>query len=165
MTSRREWYIALEASGTFTEDVAEDLVDALVRFHASVGYGKTRISASLSLTAASPLEAAEKGAKVFLAALKRPARLEAVEVKSVTDLDKELSRPNYPQLVGVAEVASLLGVSRQRVSELARTDYFPAPLAHLAAGPVWDRISLTYFLETWERTPRRKRGRPKQSVA
>ncbi len=108
------------------------------------------------------MEAAEKGAKLFLAALKRVTRLEAVEVKSVDDFDKELERPNYPQLVGVSEVAALLGVSRQRVSELARAEYFPKPLAHLAAGPVWDRASLTHFLETWERTPRRKRGRPKK---
>ncbi len=51
---------------------------------------------SLSLEATSPLEAAKKGAKLFLGALKRAARLEAVEVKSVDDLDKELERPNYP---------------------------------------------------------------------
>ena len=165
MGSRREWYVVLDASGRFSGDVAEDLVDALAKFHASASHGDGRVGVSLSLEAASPLEAAEKGARVFLGALKRPARLEAVEVKSIEDLDKELKRPNYPQLVGVSEVASLLGVSRQRVSELARADYFPAPLAELAAGPVWDRVSLTHFLETWERTPRRKRGRPKKSVA
>lgn len=165
MGARRAWYVALEASGTFSEDVADDLVEALAKLHASASYGNGRVGVSLSLEATSPLEAAEKGTKVFLGALKRPARLEAVEVKAVEDLDKELERPNYPRLVGVAEVASLLGVSRQRVSELARADYFPAPLAQLAAGPVWDRVSLTHFLETWERTPRRKRGRPKKSVA
>ena len=43
-----------------------------------------------------------------------------------------------PPLAGVAEVAKMLGVSRQRVSQLAKTSGFPGPLADLAAGPVWD---------------------------
>jgi predicted DNA-binding transcriptional regulator AlpA len=42
--------------------------------------------------------------------------------------------------VGVAEVAELLNVSRQRVDELLRTDStFPQPLAHLTAGRIWRR--------------------------
>lgn len=40
-------------------------------------------------------------------------------------------------LVGVAEVATMLGVTRTRVSQLAKTDGFPTPVANLAAGPVW----------------------------
>jgi hypothetical protein len=42
-------------------------------------------------------------------------------------------------LVGVVKVAAMLGVSRQRVSQLADTKDFPAPAAVLAAGPVWER--------------------------
>lgn len=42
-------------------------------------------------------------------------------------------------LVGVAEVADMLGVTRTRVSQLASVPGFPAPVARLAAGPVWDR--------------------------
>jgi hypothetical protein len=38
-------------------------------------------------------------------------------------------------LVGVAEVAELLGVSRQRVHQLIREQAgFPDPVAHLRAG-------------------------------
>lgn len=51
-------------------------------------------------------------------------------------------------LVGVAEIAKLLGVSRQRVDELARTDpAFPAPAAKLTAGRVWE----TADVERWAR--------------
>lgn len=43
-------------------------------------------------------------------------------------------------LVGVAEVAVMLGVSRQRVDELARTSTgFPVPDAVLSAGRIWKR--------------------------
>lgn len=41
------------------------------------------------------------------------------------------------QLVGVAEAAELLNVSRQRISQLARDPRFPTAVAHLRATPVW----------------------------
>jgi len=42
------------------------------------------------------------------------------------------------ELVGIAEIAELLGVSRQRVDQLSRTDpNFPQPLAELRAGRIW----------------------------
>lgn len=43
------------------------------------------------------------------------------------------------QLVGAAEVAEILGVSRQRVTQLTSRDDFPTPAAVLAMGKVWLR--------------------------
>lgn len=40
-------------------------------------------------------------------------------------------------LVGNAELGKLLGVSRQRVSQLVTRDDFPAPRAVLIMGSVW----------------------------
>jgi len=40
-------------------------------------------------------------------------------------------------LMGTAEVAALLGVSRQRVLQLAQRGDFPKPLAVLSMGKVW----------------------------
>src|SRR5579883_2427966 len=65
---------------------------------------------------------------------------------------------DHPQARRGYGSGGLLKVSRQRVSALAKTEYFPAPLARLSSGPVWDRTSLTHFLEAWDRTPRRKPG-------
>jgi predicted DNA-binding transcriptional regulator AlpA len=45
-------------------------------------------------------------------------------------------------LVGTIEIAELLGVSRQRVDQLARRDDFPAPEAALASGRVWKRADV-----------------------
>lgn len=59
-------------------------------------------------------------------------------------------------LVGVNEVADMFGVSKQRVSELARTDSFPAPVSRLAAGPVWWRSDIQSFMEQWQRKPGRR---------
>jgi predicted DNA-binding transcriptional regulator AlpA len=50
-------------------------------------------------------------------------------------------------LVGTTEIAKLLGVSRQRVGQLAATESFPQPTARLAAGPIWEREAV----ERWAR--------------
>ena len=51
-------------------------------------------------------------------------------------------------LVGVAEIAEMLGVSRQRVDAIARThDEFPDPVAELSAGRIWLRKDI----EAWAR--------------
>ena len=41
----------------------------------------------------------------------------------------------------------MLGVSKQRVTQLAKADDFPAPVAVLAAGPVWE----TADVDRWAR--------------
>jgi predicted DNA-binding transcriptional regulator AlpA len=48
-------------------------------------------------------------------------------------------------LVGIAEIASKLGVSRQRASQLSTSKGFPAPAARLGMGPVWR----TAAVERW----------------
>lgn len=51
-------------------------------------------------------------------------------------------------LLGVTEVAQLLGISRQRVQQLTESDPdFPAPAANLARGRVWSREAI----EKWAR--------------
>lgn len=66
-------------------------------------------------------------------------------------------------LVGVSEIARLLGVSRQRAVQVVR-DYadFPAPVSSLASGRIWERESV----ESWVRAhPDRRPGRrPKSST-
>ncbi len=58
------------------------------------------------------------------------------EVLTATELDRQNALPSLPELVGVAEVAELLKVSRQRASALARSESVPLPVAALSSGPV-----------------------------
>lgn len=51
------------------------------------------------------------------------------------------------ELMGVAEIAALLGVSRQYVNRLSNTPSFPPPAAVLSAGKIWKRDDI----ETWAR--------------
>jgi predicted DNA-binding transcriptional regulator AlpA/ATP-dependent Clp protease ATP-binding subunit ClpA len=48
-------------------------------------------------------------------------------------------------LLGVAEIATMLGLSRQRVNQLIQQDDFPAPEAELSAGRIWSRDAV----EAW----------------
>jgi predicted DNA-binding transcriptional regulator AlpA len=60
------------------------------------------------------------------------------------------------RLVGLAEVAKLLAVTKRTASRYAARDDFPSPVADLAMGPVW----LAAEVEDWiAKTPIR-RGRP-----
>ena len=61
----------------------------------------------------------------------------------------------FPKLAGLAEIAGLAGVSRQRAGQLAAHPAFPAPVARLAMGPVWREADVTKFLAT-ERKPGRR---------
>lgn len=42
-----------------------------------------------------------------------------------------------PEFVGVHELTTILGVSRQRVDQLAHQDGFPEPVARLKVGRIW----------------------------
>lgn len=59
----------------------------------------------------------------------------------------------HHRLVGAAEIAAMLGVSRQHVHQLTRRPGFPPPLAELAMGTVWDGEVIT----AWNATRTRRR--------
>jgi hypothetical protein len=68
-------------------------------------------------------------------------------------------------LVGVAEAAALLGISkaalceRRRLSKLGRgRARFPEPVAALACGPIWLRRQIVDYAEAYRRAPRQAVG-------
>ena len=66
------------------------------------------------------------------------------------------------ELLGVHEIAEMLGVSRQRVNELARSSLgFPKPVARLAAGRIWLKEDVEKWAATWER----RSGRPRRGAS
>jgi hypothetical protein len=54
----------------------------------------------------------------------------------------------FPRLAGLAEVAGLAGVSRQRAGQYAARPDFPEPVQRLAMGPVWLEADVVKFIGT-----------------
>ena len=45
-------------------------------------------------------------------------------------------------MLAAAELGVLLGVSRQRVTQLTWKEWFPAPVTRLAMGAVWELVDI-----------------------
>lgn len=56
--------------------------------------------------------------------------------------------------MSTVEIATLLDLTRQRVDKLSRRADFPAPVATLAIGRVWDRADVV----AWARADGRQLG-------
>lgn len=88
-------------------------------------------------------------AEELLAALRAPAHFTVVGVEVSTEslYAREAERSTLPELVGVPEVADILGISRQRVHQLKGTPRFPAPLARLKGRSMWDAAVIRIWAE------------------
>jgi hypothetical protein len=148
-----------------TDDQLDDLLE-LLREHGGAiagGVGFNRLTGTFSLEGPDTAgNAGRIGETVFndLAA-KAGLTIQAtsgLEVMTWATHDVWLATPAFPPLVGVAEVAEMLGVSKSRVSTLSRRDDIPAPVAHLAAGPVWRAGDLSTFVQRRAR----QSGRPSE---
>lgn len=82
----------------------------------------------------------------------------AVEIITEQELYRRADEPTLPELMSAAEIADELSISRQRVHQLRSTAGFPAPLADLRGGAVWDAAAIRKFARTWERKPGRPRA-------
>lgn len=153
----------MEYTAELTVHTDEPLTDDTLAAAAAIGGaasgspGTHALSATLTVDADSMPEAAARALELITGVA--PGQPVAVEVMTVDEHDRRLAQPPFPALVGVAEVAADLGVSRQRVSTLSHREDFPAPVARLASGPVWRAGDLSTFALGWQRKP----GRPSKA--
>lgn len=122
--------------------------------------GERRLEVILSVEASSAAAAIDRAGDMIARDLAIAGDLLAAEAMTEAEADRRLDEPAFPELVGVSEVAELLGVSRQRVHVLRERPEFPAPVAILAAGPIWRRGDLSTFAGGWHR----KAGRPRKAA-
>jgi len=169
MATEREWNVSIEITHELGAGralrVLERMQQTLQRYAAAGAAGPTSLDVLLSVDAESPTTAMTRGLRAFLSALVRAraakgAEIVSVEIELPEHLERKLEQQNQITLVGIRELADLLGVTRQRASQIAATRNFPVPLAKLAAGPVWSKASLTWFLEDWASEPRRPGPKP-----
>jgi hypothetical protein len=170
-TAMTLYHVTFEAAGDGAPPTSEDLdmflellgPDATVLGPPETG--AARYGAEVSVEADSPFWAINYASEVFGKAQSNAMlpHWPVVRVSVLTDeeLDAELARPTFPELVGIREIAGLLDVTPQRVSALCRSGSFPLPAAELRAGPVWTAMSVRRFVDEWKRQP----GRPRLNRA
>ncbi|WP_369677227.1 DUF2188 domain-containing protein [Mycobacterium malmoense] len=111
---------------------------------------------------------APAGSDLFEALYKLQAEVSAVvhapliglQAATEADYQRAAEAPTMPELMSAAEIADELEVSRQRVHQLRAVVGFPAPLADLRGGAVWDAAAVRQFRDSWARRP----GRPKSAA-
>lgn len=69
-----------------------------------------------------------------------------IEAKTEQAFMAELAEPLFPPMVGYAEIAEMLGVSRQRVHQLASKEGFPSPVIETRQGPLMLEAAVTEWI-------------------
>lgn len=149
------------------EDRAADaLMDLLEEHDGVVSAGAGSWDVTVTVEAAGAREAASAGGALIeqLAAEAGMPVWPVVRAEAVRHdvLEAENEHSTLPELVSAPEAAEILGVSPQRLHELASTHgQFPEPVYELRTGRLWLRDAIEAFGVRWERKP----GRPTRAVA
>lgn len=165
-----EWSVELKAEHAIPAphlvDAMDDLLEALAPYSAAASAGAGTVTVRMTVAARSQSDAVETSMRRLVEGFAQANQIRhlrsivGAEVETMEELDRRLQEPPLPEIIGVAELARMLRVTKQRVSYLAHAQTgFPRPFAVLAAGPVWLKPTLLRFVETWERRPH---GRPKK---
>ena len=173
MQPGHQWIVDVDAS--LREPVTEDAMGALLDALEAVGAQDASVAGGLGSEVGATFgvvlppetlvwEVARIGVGLLSVALAKAslpqARPVRVAVQTADEHERELERrADEWSLLGLTEIAGLLGVSKQRVDQLRRErGDSPQPVAELAAGPVWKLSMLKRFIAGWQRKP----GRPRK---
>ena len=99
------------------------------------------------LEGSEPAAASSSTREDCLAELRRLAGADLLTVREI------------PNLVGVAEAASILGWDKRRIFTYLSRGSFPQPVAALASGRVWLRSDIEAYSRSWRK--RRARQTPR----
>jgi predicted DNA-binding transcriptional regulator AlpA len=166
MIALTDWSVSIDTTVFIDADRVAQVCEALSRTlgegDAAIAGSSTQLGVTMTVTTvAGAGQAAVEALDMWHAAL-RDLQLHsdgesAVEVVSADEQDRRLSESPMPEIWSTPEVATYLGVSRQRVHQLlADNPRFPAPLQRLGSGPIWLADSVRAFDAGWTRKP----GRP-----
>jgi hypothetical protein len=141
-------------------------MDLLAGYDGIVSAGAGSWDATISIHATGSRAAVLDGSEIIesQAAKAGMPHWPAVRLEAVRQdvLEAENARPTLPDLVSGPEAAEILGVSAQRLHELAAGHAgFPEPMYELRAGRLWLRDAIEAFAMRWERKP----GRPRKPAA
>lgn len=159
--SEQEWSVEIGASGAapVDHDFADEVIGALASHGPALSVAGDEVSVRFSVDAPTVEDACQEALALFRRALPT-LQVFRIGAETADELDRRLAEDGAPELLGVTELARALGVSKQRISELTESGRFPAPVARLKAGPVWQRSAIARFVRRWPRRAGRPRARP-----
>ena len=154
-----------EREVTVDDHAVDELMALLEEHDGVVSSGTGSWSATISTRADGTVEATIAGSSLIekMAAKADMPAWPVVRAEAIRQdvLDAENGRLTLPELVSAPEAAEILGVSSQRVHELAAGKAgFPEPLYELRTGKLWLRDAIDAFGRRWERKP----GRPSKGA-
>ncbi|WP_372412564.1 hypothetical protein [Streptomyces luteireticuli] len=152
------WSVYLEFDA---RDVPDEVHDRLLEDLAGLHVAPTtapngNFAVLLTLDAANCDEAfaaARSAAQASLTEAFGPCGLVGFEVLTEAEF---IERESVPELVGRQEIAEMLGVSPQRVTQIMETPLFQKyakPVAALRTGAVFRAKDIRAFLRNWDRRP------------
>jgi hypothetical protein len=166
----KTWQVSLDYTANLgdseeTLDRLCDLSEDLAQFGAAVGLTDGALSLTLSMQGDHPVSVLADADSIVRQSAKKCGLPELDDLGEAhanawERAEAELDKPTLPDLVSSVEAAEILGVSRQRVSELRRRKDFPEPVYELRTGPLWIRAGIERFNERWDRKPGRPRSIP-----
>ncbi|MFI5814863.1 hypothetical protein ACIA7S_28390 [Streptomyces sp. NPDC051643] len=147
-----------------SDDSLDAMHERLAAYHASVGIAPNgHVSVQMTVDASTARQAFDTAVKAVTQAARdadASTTVLGVELMTEDEFDRRLTQTPLPALAGLSEVGEILGVTRQRVSQLvAERDDFPPIVAQLKSGPVFIAGQIRAFKERWDRSP----GRPRKN--
>jgi hypothetical protein len=154
MTMRVE--VAWRRPDEITDDQLEALGVDLPGFPAVIDDGQLYLYARFDVDEANLGHALEQARVIAAAAHGRAFGVQADPVQlAIAPADPGLI-PGPLDLVGITDVGAMLGVTRQRASQL--TARLSAPLGHPSGAPTWVRSAVAVVTSSWDRRPGHRIG-------
>lgn len=164
--TKKTWFIDVDMTlpNPASDALIDDLMEAIEKLHGSIAVGPgPALGLSLAVEAADAWEASQMARDFLekdLAALAgQPPALSSVRVLDEATRTAENETPAIPPLVGVPDIAELLGVTRQQAGRLTRKPGFPHPALETRSGDLWTQAAV----EAWNERTERAAGRPRRS--
>lgn len=166
MTSQNRWRATVMYAASL-KGITADQADALMRHLPGYGLATSdgrHVRLEMTVQASTLRKATDEALKAAAAAhadaFDVVGTAAGIRVITEEESERELTSPAPLDLVGMAEIAEMADVSKQRAAQLAELDAFPAPVAEPRAGKMFLRAGVERFLSTWER----RTGRPRKAV-
>lgn len=158
-----DWTVRVDWTRDDAPDEAEleQLMDTLAGLHVVLNFERTDDVVHVYATATVEAVSLRDAINTMLEAVETAAGVEAdgLEVLRAAEFERQLNRPNLPELVGLADIAEMLGVSRQRAAQIAEKPDFPPTVMQLRSGPMRVRRQV----QRWATNRNPKPGRPRQN--